>query len=173
MSQNIGCLPTNPPHYKSKEIINQVCTSDTDAWLIQEVGLCWTKMEDSAQWSERTQRTGNRLHSNFAYNKTELRRSKVMQAGGVAVITTSVLIPRCTARGYDPLGLGRWAWTRLAGVNGFHTRLVSVYRPCKPSSQGTGTVYEQHRRRFGANDRDPRQALLTDLRILHLGTPAG
>ena len=42
--------------------------------------------------------------------------------------------------------------------------MVSVYQPCKPSGQpGPGTVFEQHRRFFGEDDRDPRQALLDDL----------
>ena len=43
--------------------------------------------------------------------------------------------------------------------------MVSVYRPCEPSGRpGPGTVFEQHRRFFGENNRDPRQALLDDLR---------
>jgi hypothetical protein len=155
ISQNIGCMPEKASHEKSRKIVEQVRQSGADAWLFQEVGLCWAKVDESNQWTERTKNKGMRMHANFGYNKTELQQSKPIQAGGVAVIATDGLPPRCVSRGVDPLGLGRWAWTRIEGTGGFHTRLVSVYRPCVPSSQGTGTVYEQHRRRFGMVNREP------------------
>jgi hypothetical protein len=116
----------------------------------------------SSPVKERTQHA--RLNSNFQYNTAELERTEILQAGGVAVITTKSLTPRCASRGGDPTGLGRWAWTCIEGTDGFHTRLVSVYRPCKPSTKGAGTVYEQHRRFFGIEDRDRRQAVLDNLK---------
>ena len=106
-----------------------------------------------------------RLNSNLQSNDIELDISEALQAGGVAVIATSTLTPRCSSRGGDHTGLGRWAWTRLEGSDNIHTRMVSVYRPCEPSGRpGPGTVFEQHRRFFGENDLEPRQALLDDLR---------
>jgi hypothetical protein len=105
------------------------------------------------------------MHSNFGFNKTELDRSEALQAGGTGIITNNSLTPRCTSHGADPTGLGRWVWTRLEGSDGFHTRLVLVYRPCTPTGQGTGTVWEQHCHFFGEVDRNPRKALLDDLAV--------
>jgi hypothetical protein len=140
--------------------VDQVCGKDSDAWLLQEIGLCWPKVDETGRWAE----SGVRSNSNLQYNSTELDKSKAIQAGGVAVITTNDLMPRSVSRGGDPTGLGRWAWTRIEGSDNTHTRLVSVYRPCEPSSPGPGTVYEQHRRFYGDQDIDPREAVLDDLR---------
>jgi hypothetical protein len=164
-SQNINGIPEQRTHYRSREITSVISQGTSDAWLIQEPGLCWPKVDETNQWSERTKKKGTRWNSNFGFNRTELERSEAKQAGGSAIITTNELTPRCTSRGSDPTGLGRWVWTRLEGSDGFHTRLVSAYRPCIPSSQGAGTVWEQHRRFFGEIDRDPRQALLDDLKV--------
>jgi hypothetical protein len=73
------------------------------------------------------------MNSNFRYNKTEIPISEATQAGGVAVLTSDALTPRYAMKGVDPLGLDQWAWTRIEGMGGLHTRLVSVYRPCIPS----------------------------------------
>jgi hypothetical protein len=165
MLQNINGIPEQPTTSKSRQIADQISNSGADAWMIQETGLCWAKVDDLGQWQERTRTHGTRLNSNFQYNKTEIERTEVLQAGGIAVITTTALTPRCCSQGGDPTGLGRWAWTRLEGSNGFHTRIVSVYRPCVPSGQGSGTVFEQHRRFFGQEDIDPRQSVLDSLEV--------
>jgi hypothetical protein len=157
-SQNINGVPEHPFHFKSRP-----SDPDTDGWLLQETGLCWIKVGETGQWKERTRKSGIQLNSNFKFNSTELERSEALQAGGVAVITTNSLTPRCESSGGDDTGLGRWAWTRIEGADNIHTRLVSVYHPCEPTSPGPGTVYEQHRRFFGDEDSDPRQQLLDDL----------
>ena len=147
ISQNINSIPENPFHFKSRQIVNQVGSHDADAWLFQETGLNWKKIDEASQWTERTRTTGLRLNSNFQFNSTEMDRSEALQAGGVAVITTcSTLTPRCSSSGGDPSGLGRWAWTRIEGSDNRHTHMISVYRPCEPTGPGPGTVYEQHRR---------------------------
>jgi hypothetical protein len=92
-----------------------------------------------------------------------MERTDVIQAGGVAVITTSKLTPRCSDGGGDPSGLGRWAWTRIEGSGNRNIRLILVYRPCHPTGNGPGTVHAQHHRFFGGEDLQPRQVLLDDL----------
>ena len=53
--------------------MNQICRGlEADAWMIQEVGLCWDKVQDSRQWTERTQGQNDRLNLNLQYNQTEL-----------------------------------------------------------------------------------------------------
>jgi hypothetical protein len=164
MSQNINGLPAHRSHYKSQQIMKTICTGSADLWMIQEVGLCWPLINEADQWNVRTRIKGARIHSSLGYNKKEIEISEPLQAGGVGVIATNIMTPRCTSKGTDPSGLGRWAWTRIEGTTGFHSRIVSVYRPCTPSQQGAGTVYEQHRRTFPA-DTDPREAILDDLKV--------
>jgi len=110
-----------------------------DVYLWQEVGLCWAKVTDNDTWKSRTQRL--HLHSNFAYNNTDLKNSVPYQPGGVGVILTNTMTPRVIGKGKDPTDLGRWTWTRLRGKDRAVT-MISAYRPCKPSTAGIQTVYE-------------------------------
>jgi hypothetical protein len=117
ISQNWNGIPESSYNDKSSQIVNQICSRDADGWMGQETGLCWYKVEEKNQWRERTRQKGIRLNSNFQFNTTELERTEAIQAGGVAVIITNDLTPRCCERGGDPTGLGRWAWTRIEGTD--------------------------------------------------------
>ena len=72
------------------------------------------------------------------------------------------MAPRMIGQGADIRGLGRWAWTRLQGKAQAVT-VLSAYRPCKPSSSGVQTVYEQHARALPVLS-DPRTQFLIDLK---------
>jgi hypothetical protein len=67
---------------------------------------------------------------------------KEYQVGGVSIITTDSLAHRSTTSNNDPTGLGRWASILIKGKQGFSTRIVCAYRPCK--STGPDTAYMQH-----------------------------
>ena len=56
-------------------------------------------------WKSRTQRL--HLHSNFAYNNTDIENSNPHQPGGVGVILTNTMVPRVIDKGKDAIGLGR------------------------------------------------------------------
>jgi hypothetical protein len=48
-SQNIKGVPEHPIHFKSRQIVNNICDQDTDGWLVQETGLCWKKVGETGQ----------------------------------------------------------------------------------------------------------------------------
>jgi hypothetical protein len=93
ISQNVNGVPEYPIHSKSRKIVDQVCGKDSDAWLLQELGLCWPKVDKTGQWAERTRKSGVRSNANLQFYSTELDKSEAIQAGGVAVITTNDLTP--------------------------------------------------------------------------------
>ena len=72
------------------------------------------------------------------------------------------MVPRVIGTGNDKRGLGRWAWTRLRGKDRAIT-IISAYRPCKPSTSGVQTVYQQHLRALPVHQ-EPRQQFLVDLK---------
>jgi hypothetical protein len=94
ISQNINGLPEQQTNYKSCQITSIISQRDREAWLIQEPGLCWPKLEETNQWLERVKQRGSCLYLNFGFNKTKFDRSKALQAGGTAIITTNNLIPQ-------------------------------------------------------------------------------
>jgi hypothetical protein len=76
MSQNINGIPATGFHYKSQEINNLLCQGKADAWMLQETGICWAKVNETHQWAERVKTKGSRLPLNFGYNKTNLNAWK-------------------------------------------------------------------------------------------------
>ena len=98
---------------KSLGIAKELKKKLADVYLWQEVGLCWAKVTTTDAWKARTPRM--HIHSNFAYNNTDINNSVPYQPGGVGVILTNTLSPRVIGKGKDPTGLGRWTWTRLHG----------------------------------------------------------
>ena len=159
-SQNIQNIPVEAYKLKSQSIAKELKKKLADVYMWQEVGLCWSKVSKNDTWKSRTQRL--HLHSNFAYNNTDIKNSVPYQPGGVGVILTNTLSPRVIGKGTDPTGLGRWAWTRLRGKERAVT-MLSAYRPCKPSTAGIQTVYEQHARVLPLYQ-EPRSQFLLDLR---------
>jgi hypothetical protein len=79
-------------------------------------------LHDSRNWSEVQedwcQRQIIMSRSVFAHNVKELDQRKVLQPGGVGLISTEEVTHRITGTGKDPAGLGRWCWTRFQGKNG-------------------------------------------------------
>ena len=110
------------------------------------------------KWKSRTQRL--HIHSRFAYNNTDIENSIPYQPGEVGVILKNTMSPRVIGMGKDPTGLGRWTLTRLRGKDRAVT-MFSAYRPCKPSTTGIQTVYEQQAQVLPL-DQEPRFQLLLD-----------
>ena len=65
-----------------------------------------------------------------AYYRTSLEEQGIL---------SHTMTSRMIGKGADIRGLGRWAWTGLQGKTQAVT-VLSVYRPCKPSSSGVQTV---------------------------------
>jgi hypothetical protein len=92
-SQNINGIPEQQTHYKSRQITSIITQGSSDAWLIQESGLCSPKADETNQWSKQTKKKGAYLNSNFGFNRTELERSEALQTGGAGIVTTNKLTP--------------------------------------------------------------------------------
>ncbi len=161
--QNIHNLPADCRTSKSRQLVDYVVQKDYDCFMMAEIGLNWTKISSNDRWFERISGKFRTSRSVFAHNATELHHSKVLQPGGVGLISTDDVTHRITATGKDPTGLGRWCWTRFQGKNGVKVRMVSVYRPCE--SPGATTTYQQQLRqlRHHTVEFEPRAALYEEL----------
>jgi hypothetical protein len=161
--QNINNLPEDCRTSKSRQLLDYVVQKDYDCFMMSEIGLNWTKIGANDRWFERVSGKFRKSRSVFAHNVTELHQSKVLQPGGVGLLSTDEVTHRITDTGKDPTGLGRWCWTRFQGKNGIRVRIISVYRPC--NTPGATTTYQQQLRflRYHGVEHEPREALYEDL----------
>ena len=159
-SHNVDNLSLYATNVTNQLIINEEKKQDADIHLWQEIGLCWPKVDKYDSWQSRTKGLG--FHSNLTCNTTELEHSLSYQSGGIGVVLSHIMAPRVIGKGADIRGLGRWVWTRLQGKAQAVTT-ISAYRPCKPSSSGVKTVYEQHARELPVLS-DPRTQFLIHLK---------
>jgi hypothetical protein len=143
MLQNINNMSSSAHHYASRQIVDCITKHKLDAYLMTEVGLCWPKLSEYDQWSERTLRKVQHHKSIFGFNTTQLEHSKRLQPGGVGICATDEAVHRVISSGQDPSGLGRWAWIRMQGKAGRTIWIATAYRPCHGTG-GAETVWEQH-----------------------------
>jgi hypothetical protein len=131
--------------------------------MMAEIGLNWTKISANDRWFKIISGKFRTSRSVFAHNVTELHQSKVLQLGGVGLMSTDDVTHRITATGKDPAGLGRWCCTQFQGKNGVKVRTISMYRPCE--APGATTTYQQQLRflRHHTAEFQPRTALYEDL----------
>ena len=163
MLHNVNCLPADAKHEKSKKLIATIAHKQIDIALLTEAGLCWSLVDNTNKWYERTRLSFQASRSELAFNKTELTRTSQRQYGGVIAMAVDDVAHRVKEQGQDPTGLGRWAWLLLEGKQNHQLRVISVYRPV--DSVGPDTVYSQQQRFLFQNQRhdNPRKALYTDL----------
>jgi hypothetical protein len=134
--KNIHNLPEDCRTSKSRQLADYVVQKDYDCFMMAEIGLNWTKISANDRWFER-------ISGKFRTSSvTELHQSKVLQPGGVGLMSTDDVTHRITATGKDPTGLGRWCWTRFQGKKGVKVRTISVYRPCE--APGATITYQHH-----------------------------
>jgi exonuclease III len=103
----------------------------------------------------------SRVHQTF---NTHFDSDRQDQVGGTSIMIADKLAHRVKEILEDETGLGRWTSMCVEGKNGFKTRIISAYRPCK--SYGLETAYTQHLLYFQSvgEDREPRQAFMDDLK---------
>ena len=106
--QNIHNLPADCRTSKSRQLVDYVVQKDYDCFMMAEIGLNWTKISSNDRWFERISGKFRTSRSVFAHNATELHNSKVLQPGGVGLMSTDDVTHRIRATGNDPTGLGRW-----------------------------------------------------------------
>jgi hypothetical protein len=141
--QNIHLLPENARNYKSRQLVQHARKGEHDLFLMNEIGVHWSKLSSVDQWEER--KIGSQDSTEiFANNTTEPLTSDKSQCGGVGIVAAGEAKPRITDRGKDTSGLGRWVWARMTGEEGHHVRVITSCRPCE--SGGASGVFQQHAR---------------------------
>ena len=103
-------------------------------------------------------------HVHFSHNTTE-RKGRVYQPGGVANLWFGGAAARVVATEADPTGLGRWCAVQYQ-LKDKRLWVLALYRPCL--ALGPDTVYQQHQRYLVScqDSRDPRLALLEDVKTV-------
>lgn len=165
ISQNINNLGVDSKSMKSNEVGRIICEDDADIWLVQEVGINWSKTVSSEQWDERIRgKWRGSAKAVFAHNTSESQQQR-HQPGGVGTILKGGLIGRKKQSGKDTRGLGRWSWIEIQGRQGKKTIIISAYRPVRQECFGTNTVFEQHARTLAKASihENPREQFLRDL----------
>jgi hypothetical protein len=158
-------LPLSGENPKNRIIYNTITNKQIGILGMSELNKCWHLVQEKDRWKDRTRGWWESSHCTLGYNRNDNELSTVFQPGGMAVISINKSSHRVIASGLDKTGLGRWSWTRYRGKHNVTLRVVSAYRPCKPSNPGPNTTYSQQQRyldRHG-DSRCPRDAMLTDL----------
>ena len=163
--QNINGFNFDNEQVKYKRVYNFMAKFEIDAMGIAESNTYWPQLNSKARLWDKTKGWFEGIHLNTGFNKTEKKISKRYQPGGVACITTNKLAYKVVEKGEDATLLGRWAWTRYQGKNNRMLRVATVYRPCK--NGGSSSAYVQQLRWLAKEnlDREPREALMEDLKV--------
>ena len=103
-------------------------------------------------------------HNSITFNEND-NSTAVCQPGGCIQVSYGRALHRYISHGKDPLGLGRWCWTRYRGRMDVTIRVITAYRPCVQHQGGESTVISQHQRYLHSinDNRNPRQAMTEDL----------
>jgi len=138
---------------------------EVDIFGFTEANTCWDVVSETNRLARRTRGWWEKCQWTLTHNRLEPHDNEKMayQPGGTGILCINHAA-HCTLRpGDDALGLGRWCWTRIQGLDGFVLRVISMYRPCR--SNGPMTVYQQHIRRLTSLQRFecPKEAILVDL----------
>jgi hypothetical protein len=162
---NINGVPSSAGDPKNKMIFNSIKSKQISILGMAELNKCWYLVPDRDKWKERTRGWWESAHHNLGYNRKDNELATIFQPGGTAVLSIDGSSHRVIQSGQDPKGLGRWTWTLYRGKNNIKLRVVSLYRPGKPSAPGPNTAFSQQQRFFNrsSDTRCPRDAVLEDL----------
>ena len=165
VGQNIGCLGVrsfgNDKQEQGKEWL---ITNDVDVCCWQEVGIAHQMLKHHERIQERLRdHRWNRLRISAANNKHEAIEK--FQFGGTLTMAFNEVATRVHASGADEKGLGRWSWLLFEGHNGYRTRIISAYVPCRQRNPKNATVYAQHKRYFESKGTEgcPRTLMIIEL----------
>jgi len=172
--QNIGGFSKDEEmDLKFESIRNFINDRQIDIFGFTEANTCWDVTPEVDRPAHRTRGWWETSQWVVTHNCTE-ENLPTYQPGGVGLLCVNQVAHRALRPGADVLGLGRWCWTRIRGPNGFHIRIIVMYRPC--FSTGPLSTYQQHVRKLSQLHRYvcPRNELLTDIsKEMHLWQDEG
>jgi hypothetical protein len=162
---NINGLPMTTDNPKNKIIYNSITNKQINIIGLAETNRCWHKLKEKDKWKNRTRGWWESSHSTFGYNTRDGDIATTFQPGGTALISINNTCHRVITSGKDPSGLGRWTWTLYRGKHNVTLRIITAYRPCKPSTPGPNTTFSQQQRYHNriSDNRCPRDSILEDL----------
>ena len=161
--QNIGGFSKEEEMDLKFEAIRRVINDrNIDIFGFTEANTCWDVVPEEQRPAMRTRGWWETSQWVVTHNRTE-ENVPSYQPGGVGLLCVNQVAHRTLRPGDDILGLGRWCWTRLRGPNGFHIRIISMYRPC--FSNGPLSTYQQQVRKLSKLGRydSPRDEVLKDI----------
>lgn len=149
-------------HSKMEILKQKTLTYDIDALCMVEEGQNLKRIPITKRLRNATEGWWEHSRSTQSYNQ-HFDSGKESQVGGVSITVVNSLAHRSSEIEHDPTGLGRWTSMLIKGKQGFLTRLVCAYRPCK--SSGPETAYMQHAIYYNKIGRtgDPRENFMQDL----------
>lgn len=164
MFVNANGIPQSPSHEKNDAIFQFSHSHSIDILGMTEINRNWRHIPDNHSWYHRTKTWWEDSKASVAYNTND-SASTAFQPGGSITHAINKAAHRVIEAGRDPTNLGRWSWLRFQGKNNIKLRVITAYRPCKPSSAGPSTAYSQQERYFDIKERNicPREAILRDL----------
>jgi hypothetical protein len=165
---NPGGFPADSRTEKSKKIVEYATTIEADSLGFVETNMNWSKIGAGCRLHERFHGKWRRCSFNIAhyadYPPKQEPGATAQQWGGVAQCSIDEASSRIHSTGVDPTGLGRWAWTRYQGKEGYGLRVLFAYR-CNGKTEHAGSVYNQQKAYFDSigSPRNPRDAFWEDL----------
>jgi hypothetical protein len=158
-------LPMTTDNPKNKIIYNTITNKQINIIGLAETNRCWHKLKEKDRWKNRTRGWWESSHCVFGYNMKDGDIASAFQPGGTTLISINNSSHRVISSGRDSSGLGRWTWTLYRGKHNVTLRIITAYRPCKPSTPGPNTTYSQHQQYHNriSDIRCPRDSILEDL----------
>ena len=162
--QNVNGIPCHDNWAEWNHIITYLKSKQVDIAGLAETNIKWTKQSTSAA---KRQLTSHINPATLIAASCDEPCPFKYQRGGVLLATLGKLTGRIETTGQDPLGLGRWAYTKYIGRNGKALIIISAYRVAQSNlTPGDNTSYNQQYRalrRQGVENPKPKKLFCSHL----------
>ena len=129
---------------KSERIRNFIEENNVDTMMMAEINTNWRIINQRNSMHQIGKRWFERCKIINSFNVHKKSRLPYLP-GGVAIMSIGSLSYRINKWDLDERRMGRWASQLIQGKNNLRTRLVTVYVPTKPYSQGERKVFNQQK----------------------------
>ena len=162
---NPNGLGLNPTGTKSHSTFSFLYHK-SQAYIVSlaETNLNWSLLQYNSGLNNRLRSFYREFYAATSHNRHEQFGKN--QRGGTCTFVVNQTTYRTRRSGNDTSGTGRWSWVQVDGKDQHTTRIITAYRPCRPSSQtGLTTTWDQQVRniRRQGGQLDPRQQFDKDI----------
>ncbi len=163
--QNVRGLPYDKMGLTYDALFQSMKERHVNIFGCVETNVNWTVEREAAKMKRSASKTLRHAHVNYV--TSEMTFDTVYKPGGALLGVTGKWTGRILESGYDPRGLGRWAYVRLTGKGNTKLTVITAYRVCEQSVPGPKTVMTQEYCLLAEQLTDhiltPRQQFLDDL----------